>query len=164
MSKLNDIAEQLKDEAPAARKMLERIPDDKLDWKPHEKSMTMGQLSGLVADMFGWFGFMIGEDELDFAKGYDYPKKMPAKEMAEFLDKRLQESLDIINTKDDSILDDKWTMRRGEQIFMETTKGKVSRQTLSHMAHHRGQLSVYLRLNDIPVPSIYGPSADEGQM
>jgi len=164
MSKLTDIAEQLKEEAPATRKMLERIPDDKLDWKPHEKSMTLGRLSGLCADMFGWFSFMIGEDELDFAKNYAYPQDMKAKDMVEFLDKRLQESLDVIEKKDDAILEEDWTMRRGEQIFMETKKGKVARQTLCHLAHHRGQLSVYLRLLEIPVPSIYGPSADEGQM
>ena len=164
MSKLTEIAEQLKEEAPATRKMLERVPDDKLDWKPHEKSMTLGRLSGLCADMFGWFSFMIGEPELDFAKNYAYPQDMKAKDMVEFLDKRLEESLDVIEKKDDRVLDEDWKMRRGEQIFMETTKGKVSRQTLCHLAHHRGQLSVYLRLLDIPVPSIYGPSADEGQM
>lgn len=164
MTKLEEIAEQLKEEAPASRKMLERIPDDKLDWKPHEKSMSMGQLAGLVADMFGWFTFMIGEDELDFAKAYPYPKDMPSAELVKFLDKRLQESLDVIAKKDDSVLDEDWKMRRGEQIFIETKKGNISRQSLCHLAHHRGQLSVYLRLNDIPVPSIYGPSADEGQM
>ena len=164
MTKLEEIAEQLKEEAPASRKMLERIPDDKLDWKPHEKSMTMEKLAGLVADMFGWFTFMIGEDELDFAKAYPYPSDMPAAELVKFLDKRLQESLDVIAKKDDAVLDENWKMRRGEQVFIETTKGKISRQSLCHLAHHRGQLSVYLRLNDIPVPSIYGPSADEGEM
>ena len=164
MSRLSEIAEQLKEEAPATRKMLERIPDDKLAWKPHEKSMTMGQLAGLCADMFGWFSFMIGEDELDFAKNYSYPREMKAKDLVEFLNKRLKESLDVIEKPDDAVLDQDWTMRRGEQVFMETTKGKISRQTLCHLAHHRGQLSVYLRLLDIPVPSIYGPSADEGQM
>lgn len=144
--------------------MLERVPDDKLAWKPHEKSMSMGQLAGLVADMFGWFAFMIGEDELDFAKNYSYPHEMKSQELAEFLDKRLNESLEVIGRLDDSVLEQPWTMRRGEQIFMQTTKGKVSRQTLCHLAHHRGQLSVYLRLNDVPVPSMYGPTADEGQM
>ena len=164
MSKLADIAEQLKDEAPATRKMLERVPDDKLDWKPHEKSMTLGRLSGLCADMFGWLSFMIGENELDFAKNYAYPQDMKSKDMVTFLDKRLQESLDVIDKKDDAVLEEDWTMRKGDQIFIETKKGKVSRQTLCHLAHHRGQLSVYLRLLEVPVPSIYGPSADEGQM
>jgi uncharacterized damage-inducible protein DinB len=164
MGTIKEIAEQLKEEVSATKKMLERIPDDKLDWKPHEKSMTMGQLAGLVADMFGWFAFMIGEDELDFAKGYDYPKEMSAKDLTTFVDKRLKSSLDVLESQNDSVLGDKWTMRRGEQIFIETTKGKISRQSLCHLAHHRGQLSVYLRLNDIPVPAIYGPSADEGSM
>jgi uncharacterized damage-inducible protein DinB len=163
-SRLDEIAEQLQEEAPSARQMLERVPDDKLDWKPHEKSMPLGRLAGLVADMFGWFSFMIGEDELDFAKNYAYPNDMKGKDLVEFLDKRLQESVDVIKAKDDSALQEPWTMRRGEQVFMETTKGKISRQTLCHLAHHRGQLSVYLRLLDVPIPSIYGPSADEGTM
>jgi uncharacterized damage-inducible protein DinB len=164
MLTLKEIAEQLKEESKSSRTMLERVPADKLDWKPHEKSMTMGRLSGLVADMFGWFSFMIGEDELDFAKNYGYPNDMAGSDLAEFLDKRLAESLAAIDKKPDATLEEKWVMRRGDQIFMETTKGKVSLQTLGHLAHHRGQLSVYLRLNDIPIPSIYGPSADEGQM
>ena len=164
MSKLTDIAEQLNEEAPATRKMLERIPDDKLDWKPHEKSMPLGRLAGLCADMFGWFSFMIGEHELDFAKDYDYPREMGSEDLVKFLDKRLKASLDVISSNDDTILDEDWTMRRGEQIYMQTKRGKVARQTLCHFAHHRGQLSVYLRLLDIPVPPIYGPTADEGQM
>ena len=107
---------------------------------------------------------MIGEDELDFAKYQAYPQDMKSNDLVDFLDKRLKESVAAIEKKDDSVLGEKWTMRRGEQIFMETTKGKIARQTLCHFAHHRGQLSVYLRLLDIPVPSIYGPTADEGQM
>ncbi|MEP6847390.1 MAG: DinB family protein [Acidobacteriota bacterium] len=161
---LKEIAEQLKEESLSARTMMERIPKDKLDWKPHEKSMSMGRLSGLVADMFGWFGFMIGEDELDFEKYSGYPHDIAGDELAKFLDKGLAESLAVIEKQKDSVLEEKWVMRRGDQIFMETTKGKVSLQTLGHLAHHRGQLSVYLRLNDIPVPPMYGPTADEGQM
>jgi uncharacterized damage-inducible protein DinB len=164
MGKLKDIADQVNEESASARKMLERIPDDKLAWKPHSKSMSLGQLSGLVADMFGWFSFMVGEDELDFAKSHDYPKEMGSKELVAFLDKRLAESNKAFEKNDDKVLEDRWVMRRGEQIFMDTTKGHISRQTIGHLAHHRGQLSVYLRILDIPVPSIYGPSADEGQM
>jgi len=164
MGKLKDIADQVNEESASAKKMLERVPDDKLDWKPHPKSMPMGQLAGLVADMFGWFSFMIGEEELDFAKTYPYPSAMGGKEFVGFLDKRLAESNKVFEKNDDSILEKKWVMRRGDQVFMETTRGHVSRQTIGHLTHHRGQLSVYLRLLDIPVPSIYGPSADEGQM
>lgn len=164
MPTLKEIAEQLKEEAVSSRKMLERVPEDKLDWKPHEKSMSLGRLSGLVADMFGWFSFMIGEDELDFANNYGYPDDIGGSELAKFLDKRLAESLGVIEKQSDATLDEKWVMRRGDHVFMETTKGKVSLQTLGHLAHHRGQLSVFLRLLDIPIPPIYGPSADEGQM
>ncbi len=164
MTRIDELREQVNEEVRSTREMLLRIPDDKLDWKPHEKSMTMGQLAGLCADMFGWFSFMIGADELDFAKNYDYPKAMGSKDLAAFVDKRLAESNAAMDGVSDSVLDEKWTMRRGEQIFVETTKGKISRQTLCHLAHHRGQLSVYLRLNEIAVPSIYGPSADEGHM
>ena len=126
MPTLKEIAEQLKEEAVSGRKMLERVPADKLDWKPHEKSMTLGRLSGLVADMYGWFSFMIGEPELDFASSYAYPREMGPDELAAYLDKRLKDSLDVIDRyDDDSVLDEDWTMRRGDEIFMETTKGKV---------------------------------------
>jgi uncharacterized damage-inducible protein DinB len=155
---------EMREESGATRKMLERIPADKFDWKPHEKSMSMGQLSVLVADMFGWLSFMIDEEELDFAKGYEQPKPASTDELIGFFDKQLESGLTSLKNADDPVFSERWTLRNGDQVYMETSKLDVVRQTINHMVHHRGQLSVYLRLNDIPVPPIYGPSADEGKM
>ena len=154
---------ELEQESVSAREMLERIPTDTFDWKPHEKSMTMKRLAGLVADMFGWFQFIIDEDELDFAQGYEQPDPKTTAELVDWFDKKLADGLASLKNADDAVLAKNWQLRRGDQVIMEMPKLEMVRQTISHMAHHRGQLSVFLRLKDIPVPSIYGPSADEGQ-
>lgn len=161
MTRIEEIIEQVKEESKSTRKMLERITGSTLNWKPHDKSMSMGQLAWLVADMFGWFGMMLASDELDFSKGTGYPTDYAGIDLPAHLDKRLKDSLEAVAGLDDSILEDKWTMRNGEQIYLETQKGNVARESIAHLAHHRGQLSVYLRMNDIAVPSIYGPTADE---
>jgi len=155
---------EVQQEAVATRKMLERIPPETFDWKPHEKSMTMSQLAVLTADMFGWLSFMTDEDELDFAKGYEQPKPSTTQELVDFFDKQLAGGVQSLTNAADPIFSQNWKLRNGDQIYMETTKLQVIRETINHMVHHRGQLSVYLRLNDIAVPPIYGPSADEGQM
>jgi uncharacterized damage-inducible protein DinB len=155
---------EVEQEALATRKMLERIPPETFPWKPHEKSMSMQRLSVLVADMFGWLQFMIDEDELDFAKGYEMPDPKSTEELVQFFDKRLQDGLKSLKNAGDDVFSKRWTLRRGENIFMESSKLDVVRQTINHMVHHRGQLSVFMRLRDIPVPPIYGPTADEGSM
>ena len=151
-------------ETANTRKTLERVPDDKFDWKPHEKSMTMKRLAVLVADMFGWFQFEIDADELDFAKGYDMPDPKTAQDLVDFFEKRLNDGLTSLRGADDAKFSERWKLRRGENIFMETSRLEIVRQTINHMVHHRGQLSVFMRLKDIAVPPIYGPTADEGQM
>jgi uncharacterized damage-inducible protein DinB len=155
---------EVKQEAIATRKMLERIPASTFDWKPHEKSMTMKRLAGLVADMFGWLVFMLEEDELDFTKGYEQPDPKTTEELVEFFDKKFAAGVTSLENAGDAVFSENWTLRNGEDIYMVSSKLDVVRQTINHMVHHRGQLSVYLRLQDIPVPSIYGPSADEGEM
>jgi len=155
---------EVEQESVATRKMLERVPAELFDWKPHEKSMTMKRLAGLVADMFGWLAFMIDADELDFAKGYDQPDPKTTRDLVAFFDKRYAEGMNSLKNADDSVFSQNWTLRNGEDIYVVNSKLDVVRQNINHMIHHRGQLSVYLRLNDIAVPPIYGPSADEGQM
>lgn len=155
---------EVEQEAVATRKMLERIPAETFDWKPHEKSMTMKRLAGLVADMFGWLEFMIDQDELDFAKGYEQPDPKSTQDLVDFFDKKLAAGLQSLRNAEDPVFSEKWTLRNGEDIYMVSSKLDIVRQTINHMVHHRGQLSVYLRLEDIPVPPIYGPSADEGEM
>lgn len=155
---------EIKQEAVATRKMLERVSADTFDWKPHEKSMTMKRLAVLVADMFGWFVFEIEADELDFAKGYDQPDPKSADELVAVFDQKLAAGIKSLENADDAVFAERWKLRTGDKVHMETSKLEIVRQTINHMIHHRGQLSVFLRLKDIPVPSIYGPSADEGQM
>ncbi|HQZ83473.1 MAG TPA: DinB family protein [Pyrinomonadaceae bacterium] len=165
MSRIQEIADQLNEETPATEKMLARIPDDKLDWKPHERSMSLGQLAGHVADMYGWLAFVIGRDELDFAEPYDYPQQFDSAALVAYLKKRVEESHKTLQSAaSDDVLNETWTLRNGDQILWQDKKNVVVRSTFGHIAHHRGQLAVYLRLLDIPVPAIYGPSADEGQM
>lgn len=157
---------ELENEAKTARACLERIPADKFDWKPHEKSMTMGRLAVHVAEMFGWTEATLKQDELDFATG-DWKPLEPAStdELVSFFDEQIAKAKDTLaSTSDETFMTD-WTMRNGEQVYFTMPKVAVMRTfVMNHIIHHRGQLSVYLRLNDIPVPSIYGPSADEGQM
>ena len=155
---------EIRGEAVSARKMLERIPAETFDWQPHEKSMTMKRLAVLVADMFGWFEFMIDADELDFAKGYEQPDPKTTSELVEAFDKKFAAGINSLENAADPVFSEDWTLRNGADIYVKTTKLDIVRQTINHMIHHRGQLSVYLRLKDIPVPEIYGPSADEGRM
>ena len=154
---------ELQHEAAATRKILERIPTATFDWKPHEKSMSMNQLATHVADMFGWFSHTLEHDELDFAKGYEQPKVTEARQLVEIMDKNVAAAIEILERTDDATFMKNWTLRNGEEIYMQMSKVAVVRSmVMNHIVHHRGQLSVYLRLNDIPVPGMYGPSADEG--
>ncbi len=157
---------ELDNEAKVTRSVLERVPADKFDWQPHEKSMTMGRLAVHVAEMFGWTKETCKSDVLDFA-GMDFTPFEPktSEELLAFFDDHISKAKEILaETSDETFMTD-WTMRNGEQVYFTMPKVAVMRTfVMNHIIHHRGQLSVYLRLNDIPVPSIYGPSADEGTM
>lgn len=157
---------ELDNEAKVTRQVLERVPADKFDWKPHEKSMTMGRLAVHCAEMFGWTKETLKSDVLDF-EGMDFTPFEPKsnEELLAFFDDHIAKAKIILGeTSDETFLTD-WTMRNGETVYFTMPKVAVMRTfVMNHIVHHRGQLSVYLRLNDIPVPSIYGPSADEGQM
>ncbi|MEO8072631.1 MAG: DinB family protein [Acidobacteriota bacterium] len=156
---------ELEMEAATTRKVLERIPAEVFDWKPHEKSMTMGRLATHVADMFAWYIPTLEADELDFAAGYEEPKCANAEDLTAVLDKNVAAATESLRKTDDETLRKLWKLRNGENVFFEIPKIQVLRgMVMNHIIHHRGQLSVYLRLNSIPVPAIYGPSADEGSM
>ena len=157
---------ELEHEAATARKCIERVPAEKFDWKPHEKSMSFGRLASHVAEMFGWTPSTLEHPELDFSK-MDYTPFEPktSEELVEFFDKNVDDALTTLRNTVDERFMETWTMRNGDQVYFTMPKIAVMRSfVMNHIIHHRGQLSVYLRLNDIPVPSIYGPSADEGQM
>lgn len=157
---------ELENEAKVTRTVLERIPADKFNWKPHEKSMTFGRLASHVAEMFGWTKETLKSDVLDFAT-MDYTPFEPktTEDLLAFFDKHIASAKAILAETSDETFLTNWTMRNGETEYFTMPKVAVQRSfVMNHIIHHRGQLSVYLRLNDIPVPSIYGPSADEGQM
>ena len=156
-------AAELKHEAATTRKMLERVPEDKLDWKPHEKSMTLGRLAGHVAELPTLIKATLAADEIDFASGQYKPfSPSNASELTKTFDKNVGEALELLQDQSDEQLQKTWRLRRGEQVFLEVPRKAALRTVgLSHLIHHRGQLSVYLRLLDVPLPSVYGPTADE---
>ena len=157
---------ELKHEAISTRKMLERIPADKLAWKPHEKSMSLEHLAGHIVNMFSWTNVTLKQDELDFAKSDYKPKSYAeASELVADLDKNIEDAVETLSGISNEEMAQTWTMRNGEQIYFTMPKAAVMRTfVMNHIIHHRGQLSVYLRLLDVPLPSVYGPTADEQTM
>ena len=155
-------------EMVSTRKTLERIPEDKLSWKPHEKSMPLGYLASLVARMPAWVAMMINLDELDMAPqgGSKFKPEVALtnRELLEIFDKSLAEGRDALKNTNDEHLLKPWRFKVAGNVVSENPRHIQLRDAVfSHLAHHRGQLTVYLRLNSAPVPSIYGPSADEGR-
>lgn len=162
MSISDGLLGELNYEAASTRKVLERIPAEKYDFRPHEKSMTMYELAAHVADMFSWYSATLDLDELDFAAGYEQPKPANTEELVALFDKNVAAAkASLQNAAPETFVKD-WTLRSGEHIIFTMPKAATLRTfVVNHIVHHRGQLSVYLRLNDIPVPALYGPSADE---
>ena len=151
------------------RRTLERVPEEKFDWKPHEKSMTMGQLASHLANLPGWAVLGLSSDSFDLRPvDAPAPKTPLAKtnaELLEIFDKNLTDARAAIVAASDEHLMRPWSLLAGGQTVMTLPRVGVLRGfVLNHTIHHRAQLGVYLRLNDIPVPSIYGPSADEGAL
>ena len=149
-------------EAGLTRKMLAVVPESRFDWQPHDKSWSLAMLAGHVAENPSWVGAMI-EDEMDLAAGADWKPFEPTKsqEMLEAFDKNVQMVGEAIEGRNDAFLNGTWTMKKGDDVIMSQPKHEVLRSILiHHSVHHRGQLTVYLRLLDVPVPSTYGPTAD----
>jgi uncharacterized damage-inducible protein DinB len=157
------ILAEYKQEAITTRKLLERIPPDALGWKPHEKSMTMERLAVHVAELYGWPSIILTSNELDFSKmEYKPPAIVKISDLLEFFDQSVGKASDLLKNQTDEHLLKPWKLRTGEKVFFEMPRLAVIRSmALNHSIHHRGQLSVYLRLRNVPIPSIYGPSADE---
>jgi uncharacterized damage-inducible protein DinB len=148
-------------EMATTRKLLERVPSDKGQWKPHPKSFALGHLAQLVARMPGWLTNITRQTELNLAGASGYSFETTDTLLAEF-DKNVREARQALTSTTDADLTVPWSLKSGERVLFTAPRGVVVRQTINHLIHHRGQLSVYLRLNDVPLPSIYGPTADEG--
>lgn len=155
---------ELKHESSLTKKMLEKVPLDKKDWKPHEKSMSLGRLATHVADTTHWASSIFHIDDFDFMKDYNTKPVVASstEELLNIFQTNLDEAINDLSSMSDEDFNKTWTVRRGEQFMFQTPKKVAIRGwAFSHMIHHRGQLSVYLRLLDVPVPGMYGPSADE---
>ena len=156
---------ELESEAAKSRRVLEQAPSGKRDFKPHERSMEFGYLSELVANIPSWIGMAITMDELDIAPK-DGPKHKPAPlntsaELVAALDKAIGQAREALRNTTDAHLETTWRLLAGGQVAMEQKRYEVIRDTFLHSAHHRGQMTVYLRLLGAKVPSVYGPTADD---
>ena len=158
--------DELDREAPRTRRALEHVPLGRDEWTPHPKSMPLGRLAGLVASMPSWVTLVIDQDELELnpPAGSGQYQQQSTDKLAETLDRHVKKARESLsNTTDDFLMTTKWRLLFNGKVVMEAPRHVVLRDTLNHLAHHRGQLTVYLRLNDQPVPAIYGPSADDQQ-
>jgi hypothetical protein len=160
---------ELDREAAGIRKTLERVPEGKNDWKPHEKSMPLGSLATIVANIPAWLDMVVNMDELDINPPGGSKFRPPAWKTRADLIQQFEASLKkgrevLEKTNDDHLFNTKWRMLSNGKLMSEQQRYVAVRDgVLNHMAHHRGQLTVYLRLNEQKVPAIYGPSADEGK-
>jgi uncharacterized damage-inducible protein DinB len=161
---LNDFfAAQLDAEAPRTRRVLERVPSGRGDWKPHDKSMPLGRLAMLVARMPSWFDLIVGRDDLDLTAGGNVPQQplATAAELVQAHDEAVASARRVLQGASDTQLDAHWKLIAGGRVVSDERRVVVIRDTFMHWSHHRAQLTVYLRLLDVPVPAIYGPSADD---
>jgi uncharacterized damage-inducible protein DinB len=150
-------------EMASTRRLLERVPEDRPDWKPHAKSMPLGRLAAHVAEIPGYGLMTLETDELDFASGKYVPARFESRaQLLELFDDRVRRTRAAIAATDDETLRRPWTLRNGGQVIFTAPKvGTLRTFFMNHLIHHRGQLTVYLRLLDVPLPGTYGPSADE---
>lgn len=159
---MESFLKELEHESIGTRKMLALVPADKADWKPHEKSMKLKDLAIHIADMPTWITLGLTTDELDFVKSPYNPKDCnSAEELVAYFDKNVEEAKQHLQKNKDSILEETWTLKNGDIVYMQQTKLDTLRHSYCQMVHHRAQLGVYLRLLNIPIPGVYGPSADE---
>jgi len=154
---------ELEREAPRTRRVLAQVPTDKDAWKPHPKSMPLGGLAGLVASMPSWVNLIVEQDELDLTPpGGSQYRTPPTSALVATHDGLVAKAFDALRkTTDQHLLTTNWRLRAGGQVVLDERRHIVLRDTMNHLAHHRGQLTVYLRLNDRTVPAVYGPSADD---
>lgn len=158
------LLEELELEADRTRRAVENVPRGRDDWKPHEKSMPLARLAGLVATMPSWISLVIDQDELDLTPppGQSQYQQPAMDKLVEAVDAGVEKArASLRKTTDDYLMTTNWRLRAGGQVVLDQRRYRVLRDTLNHLAHHRGQLTVYLRLTDAKVPAIYGPSADD---
>jgi uncharacterized damage-inducible protein DinB len=162
--KLSDVmVQEFLHESQTTKKLLERLPEDKISWKPHEKSMPMSRLATHITEIPQWAEVIVNQDDFDMASVDFKPVMLESRrEILESFQKNLDKFAEVLGGKDDEYLMASWKLKQGDKVLVDLPRAAAIRGfVISHVIHHRGQLSVYLRENDVPVPSIYGPSADE---
>ena len=156
------LLKEMDEEAVSTRKMLAIVPNDKYDWQPHPKSMTVRSLATHIAELPTWVGMGIHTDGLDFATApYDPVKIDNTEDLVAYFDKCLADGKKELAATTEEVLEQLWTMRNGEKVYMAISKYELIRHAFGQTSHHRAQLGVYLRLLDLQIPGAYGPSADE---
>ena len=148
-------------EMATTRRMLERVPSEKAEWKPHARSLPLGHLAQLISRMPGWITNVVQETKLDLSQGGSYTFETTATLLDAF-DRNVTGARAALMKAADEVFSESWALTMGDTVLLKEPKRKVVRDTINHLVHHRGQLSVYLRLIDVPVPQVYGPTADEG--
>ena len=156
------LLKEMDQEANTTRKMLSLVPNDKYDWQPHPKSMTVRSLATHIAELPSWVSMTLNTDGLDFATAPYQPVEInDTDQLLKYFEQSLAEGRQDLAKATDEDLQKRWVLRNGEEIYSDGTKGEMIRTSYSQIVHHRAQLGVYLRLLNIPIPGSYGPSADE---
>jgi uncharacterized damage-inducible protein DinB len=162
MSIIPMLLKEMEQEAQTTRKMLERVPNDKYQWQPHEKSMTIQRLANHIAELPTWVTMTFNTSELDFDKNpYVDNTINNTADLLNFFEESLESGKTSLAGANEADLEKEWTLRKGDYIISVRSKGEIVRMAYSQIVHHRAQLGVYLRLLNIPIPGSYGPSADE---
>jgi len=162
MSIIEILLKEIENEAQTTRKMLTIVPNDKYDWKPHPKSMSIKQLATHIAELPGWITMGITTDGLDFAANAYKPEDINnTTDLLAFFEKKYAEGRAQLLATNEEVLQQPWVLRNGDQILSDQTKYDTVRVSISQTIHHRAQLGVFLRLLNIPIPGSYGPSGDE---
>ena len=161
MELLSELRKEYEHEYQTTRKFFEKYPDGKNNYKPHEKSMEMLPLAQHIAEVFGWPDFIIKTDGLDFAEGGERPKLESREDLLKVLDDSYKNNKEALEKVTVAELEPTWALKMNGQVLASWTKYEAIRHALNQATHHRAQLGVYYRLNNIPLPGSYGPSADE---
>lgn len=162
MSQMKQFQKEFEKEVVTTRKMLSIVPNDRFDWKPHPKSMSIRQLTTHIAELPLWLGITLNTSELDFAANQYKPKEInDTKSLVDYFEENVKDGRENLARGKEETLGELWTLRNGEEVYSKEPKLDVMRMTLNQITHHRAQLGVFLRLLDIPIPGSYGPSADD---
>lgn len=160
MSMADALVPEFDQEMATTRRLLERVPSEEASWKPHPKSFPLGHLAQLISWMPGWITNAVQETELDLANGPRYSFETTETLLAMF-DLNVEEARRALSSATDQDLQQVWSLKHGDRVLFSAPRSEIVRQDINHLVHHRGQLTVYLRLLDVPIPPIYGPTADE---